>query len=233
METIAEAIADVRQRWELVAARGCSVDEHPGPCSDAEGPRVVWDGLRQRSVSVLVDESSVHVPDVVCRRLKCQACGLRWTRRPEGCLPRRHYQPCVMANAVAMVTLGDGSLTATATHFGIDRRTLGRWTHWTAQVAEPAALQRELIEATDEPVLVGTPVRALQRERHGPRADRYGRAAQVLALCVALASALGLSPPELGAVVSRYAGPLDGVTTDQAPAIAALTIPEDAHRPVR
>lgn len=228
MPTIPEQIAEVQHRWAQRAAAPAESREHPAVC-EAQAPRVVWDGLRRRSASLVMDDEVVHVPELVCRRLRCQRCGLRWTRRPAGCLPRRHYQPCVLESAVAEVALGGASQTVAAERLGVDRRTVSRWTHWTAHAAEPAALQHELLEASDEPTVVGTPAVALRREPGGSRSSVCARAAHVLALCVALASALALPPPELGAVMSHYAGPLDRASTDRAPAIASLTIPEDAR----
>jgi len=174
----------------------------------------------------------VFVPDLSCVRLRCSTCGASWTRRPPTVLPRRHYLPCVIAEAVAAVTIGGATKASTARDFGVDRRTLGRWIEWAAQVAEPAVLQCELLDATDAAVVVPTPVETLRREPWGTATSVHARAAHVLALCVALASALALPPPELGSVLMHYAGPRCA-STDQAPAIEALTTPADAQRPVR
>jgi len=140
--------------------------------------------------------------------------------------------PCVIAEAVAAVTIGGATKAETARELGVDRRTLGRWIEWTAHVAEPAVLQRELLDATDEAIVVPTPAETLRREPGGTASSTYARAAHVLALCVALASALSLAPPELGSVLMHYAGPLCA-STDRVPAVEGLTTPADAQRPVR
>lgn len=231
MPTIAEEIEYVQGQWAEVAELPPRRQEHPPSCACAE-PRVVRDSLRRRSASVRTDAGVTFVPDLVYVRLRCSTCRTSWMRRPPGVLPRRHYLPCVVGDAVAALTIEGATTAETSRQLGVDRRTLRRWVEWTAHVADPALLQRELLDATDEPIVVPPPAETLRREPRGTRMSVQARAAHVLALCVALASALELAPPELGSVLMHYAGPRCA-STDQAPAIEALTIPADAQRPVR
>ena len=155
----------------------------------------MWrNGIRRRKATVLDDDRAVYVDDVPVRRLRCGLCGARWSRAPEQIESRGHYQPCIVARAVARVVV-DGGPTAVARDHGCDRRTLGRWIERVAKVAEPAQLSRVLIMAADQPTLPAPPT---ARTSRSPRLTALGaRAIGVLALLEALASLHGLSPPGL------------------------------------
>jgi hypothetical protein len=168
----------------------------------------VWrNGIRWRKATVLGDDHAVYVGDVPVRRLRCGDCGARWSHAPEQIASRGHYQPCVVAQAVARVVV-DGGPTAVAGDYGCDRGTLGRWIERVAKVAEPAQLSRVLIMAADQPVLPTPPT---TRTSRSARLTTLGaRAIAVLALLEALASLAGLAPPGLlhvGAFVPADAAP--------------------------
>jgi transposase-like protein len=155
----------------------------------------VWrNGIRWRKATVLDGERAVYVNDVPVRRLRCRCCKARWSQDPEQIESRTHYQPSVVAQAVARVVV-DGGPSAVAREHGCDRRTLGRWIERVAKIAEPARLSRVLIAAADQPVLPALPT---TRTSRSARLTALGaRAIAVLAVLEALASLHGLAPPGL------------------------------------
>lgn len=156
---------------------------------------------------MLDGDRAVYVEDVPVRRLRCGGCKARWSRAPEQVESRAHYQPAVVAHAVARVVV-DGGPSAVAETIGCDRGTLSRWVERVAKVAEPARLSRVLLEVADQPVLPALPT---ARTSRSARLTRLGaRAIAVLALLEVLASLHGLAPPGL--------------------AHAAMLVPADAAR---
>jgi hypothetical protein len=155
----------------------------------------VWrNGVRLRKATVLDGDRAVYVEDVPVQRLCCGDCHARWSRAPEHVESRAHYQPAVVAHAVARVAV-DGGPTAIAGEIGCDRGTLGRWVERVAKVAEPARLSRVLLAAADQPVVPALPT---ARTSRSARLTALGaRALAVIALLEALASLHGLSPPGL------------------------------------
>jgi hypothetical protein len=169
----------------------------------------VWrNGVRWRKATVLDGDRAVYVEDVPVRRLRCGSCKTRWSRAPEHVESRAHYQPAVVANAVARVVI-DGGPTAVACEIGCDRGTLGRWVERVAKVAEPARLSRVLLAAADQPVLPALPT---ARTSRSARLTALGaRAIAVLAVLEALASWHGLTPP--GLAHARRFVPADAAST--------------------
>jgi hypothetical protein len=109
---------------------------------------------------------------------------------------RSHYQPCVVAQAVARDALDrDAGPTTVARAHGCHRRTIGRWVARVAGLAEPALLARTLV-AESATVVVPTPP-VTRRRRSARLAALCLRAVAVLALLEALASLRGLAPPGL------------------------------------
>jgi len=155
----------------------------------------VWrNGVRLRKATVLDGDRAVYVEDVPVRRLRCGCCKARWSQAPEHVESRAHYQPAVVARAVAWVVVNGGP-TALACEIGCDRGTLSRWVERVAKVAEPARLSRVLLAAADQPVLPALPT---ARTSQSARLTALGaRAIAVLALLEALVSLHGLSPPGL------------------------------------
>lgn len=155
----------------------------------------MWrNGSRRRTATVLDGDRAAYVCDVPVRRLRCGCCGARWSRAPERVENRGHYQPCVVAQAVARVVV-DGGPTAVAREHGCDRGTLGRWVERVAAVEEPARLARVLVQVADQPVLPALPT---PRASRSARLTAVGaRAIAVLAMLEALASWHGLPPPGL------------------------------------
>src|SRR5262245_42766462 len=146
---------DLRRRWTIALA-------HRGWCPRCGSDRVWRNGIRWRKATVLDGERAVYVGDVPVRRLRCGRCGARWSRAPEQIERRGHYQPCVVARAVARVVV-DGGATTIAHEHGCDRGTLGRWIERVAKLAEPAQLSRVLITAADQPTLPVLPTARTSR----------------------------------------------------------------------
>jgi hypothetical protein len=169
----------------------------------------VWrNGIRRRKATVLDGDRAVYVDDVPVRRLRCGCCGARWSRAPERVESRGHYQPCVVARAVARVVV-DGGPTAVAIEHACDRGTPGRWVERVAKIAEPARLSRVLLAAADQPTLPAPPT---ARTSRSARLTALGaRAIAVLALLEALASLHGFAPP--GLAHARMFVPADAAPT--------------------
>lgn len=180
-------LEDLRRRWtEALAQRG--------RCPRCGRDSAWHNGIRYRKATVLDGDHAVYVEDVPVRRLRCGDCHAGWSRAPEHVESRAHYQPAVVARAVARVVV-EGSPTAVACEIGCDRGTLGRWVERVALVAEPARLSRVLLAAADSPVLPALPT---TRTSRSARLTALGaRAIAVLGLLEALTSWHGLPPPGL------------------------------------
>jgi hypothetical protein len=202
----------------------------PKACLACDGARVWWDGSRERTASIRLDDQTVHISGIPCRRARCanRDCGYRWCLLPPGLEPRRHFQACVVAAATQEYLFAkDATQEATAARHGCARRTLGRWLGWIAGLAEPSVIQERILEAQQEPILA--PLRAvldLARKACSQFQRKVlEKAACVLAHLEALAMALGLEPPALGSVLERLA-PLGARRSTQ----GSPALPEFARR---
>ena len=185
-----------------------------------------WNGWQYRTASVREEGRTVHLPQVLQRRTRCSACLRSRLLRPAGLLPNKHFQPCVIASAVSQHVHGGDSLEKVAATHGCSPRQAGRWMPWTAAVADPAVLAARIVETVDAVILpavreIAPRLRALRNE---VRRLVLERAAQVLALMEALASALGLEPPGLRSVVERFLNGRTDVGTYRRPIIPELAL---------
>lgn len=159
--------------------------------------RVWFGGTRTRKASIMLEGRTAYIADVPQRRLGCRDCDARWTRAAEGISTRAHYQPCVVAHALATLQ-EESELTAAeiAGAHGCHPRTLGRWIDRVADIADPRDLGAAVVAQADAPVL---PVIAKEIARPGGAHahKQLVRALAVLALLEALASLRGLEPPAL------------------------------------
>ena len=179
----------LRERWRAALAQR-------GDCPQCKSLRVWHNGLRLRKASVRYEGETVFVNDIPVRRLRCGDCEWRFSRAPEGVPTRAHYQPCVVAPAVAAAVLEEGvTESQVAQAYGCAQRTLLRWVERVAKLVEPAVLARGLTAEADAPELPAPPQ---VRARRSPARMALGqRAVYVLALLEALASLVGLAPPGL------------------------------------
>jgi transposase-like protein len=198
------SLDELRRRWEeALTHRGC--------CPQCHSARVWFNGVRQRTVSLLDGERTVFVDGVPVRRLRCGECGGRWSHEPAGVARRGHYQACVVARAVTQTVLDDARRAEIAHDHGCHRRTLGRWVERVAAIAEPAHLARILLAQSEVPVVPALP--APRPSRSGRLRALGARAVAVLALLEALASLRGLEPPALGH--ARWLVHADAPSTDR------------------
>ena len=217
---MAQGVETLKQEWQAFYANAAK----PACCIFCRGSHVWWNGWRQRTASVVIDEQIVHVDAVACRLVKCgdPQCSRSWTLRPPGLAPQRHYQLCVVARAASSY-LFDRTATQEqiAGSTGCARRTIHRWLGWLAGIASPEDLQRHLLEASDVPEIPPMQeVAALARKAHtAARRAVLESAARVLCLLEALGQALYLPPPGLQAVVERVLAGRSHVTTDHSPRI--------------
>lgn len=218
--SLIEAVNPFKSNWEAFAREVSK----PLTCAFCGGQRVWWNGERLRAASVCNGAGIVHLVRIRCRRVKCgnQDCRRSWTLRPPGLAPHRHYQLCVVASALSTYLFDPkANQAAVAQAHQCSERTVGRWLRWVSQAADPAILQRKVLEALGEPVLV--PVRTVanlaRKARHAARLEILPRAAHVLAAFEALGAAMGLEPPGLRGVLERVLGNRSRFPTYRSPII--------------
>ncbi len=205
-----------------------SVERLPLPCRciRCRGPRLGWkDRSRTRSATLLHEGHCEYLDEIPVLRVKCLDCGKNWTLQPPGILPCKHYQPCVVVEAVSRVVAEPGaSQRQVAEEVGCSRRQVGRWVGWVGSLASPADLQARVIEEADAPVVVDPPPLA-RRCRQAYTAVRQAvleRAARVLALLEALGCVWGLEPPGLRGVLVHLSEGWRSLSSYAAPAVPVL-----------
>jgi hypothetical protein len=216
----AEAVAELRRKWETFAERVA----RPVDCVYCGHVVVWWNGYRRRTATVLVMGVVEYLTGIRCRRVRCgsEACGRSWTLRPEGMTPRRHFQLSVVSEAMAEYVLGGESTHEDlGSRYGCSRWTVGRWLGWVSGVAEPSAVAKLVLDISEEPFLPR--VEVVIRRRWERVRSMVRRAAENLALIEILASACGLAPPGLSSVVEWLVRGRDRVTTYVSPAIPELS----------
>jgi len=201
-----------------------AADQLPLPtrCVFCDGVRVGWKQRRCRTATVLCEGQAEYVPEIPTPRVICRGCNRSWTLQPPGLLSRKHYQPCVVAQATADY-LFDPSATqqAVADQYGCCRQQVGRWLSWMSELASPGQLQARLVEASGEPVHLPPPEVADLDRKAATEAGRgrLVRAALVLVLLEAVGAALCLEPPGLRAVLLRLSEGWRPVAPLAAPAL--------------
>jgi len=211
----------IEQRWRWYYENA----ERPRQCIYCGDTRINFDGSRKRSASVLVLEVVVFLAELLCRRVKCVGCHKSWTLRPPELVAHKHFQPCVVAQAVSRYLLEPhGTLSGAATEHRCSRRTVKRWLGWTAAMAEPATMLRKVVEAADSPVVPrpGAVASVARKARNALGSELLARAAEVLVLMESLCSAWELEPPGLRAVLRRIIGERSGIGTYARPLIPEL-----------
>lgn len=88
-----------------------------------------WNGWRVRAATIMDDGAARYFAEVRLRRVRCGECGHDWVLRPRRVVERRHFQPCVIARAIAAWGRG-ASLERAAALASCSRRSLGRWLRW-------------------------------------------------------------------------------------------------------
>jgi transposase-like protein len=197
----------------------------PSQCLYCPGVRVRGKEWRLRSCTLLRDEEAVFVPEVLTWRVRCLDCGRSWTLQPPGLLPRKHYQPCLVARVVADYLFSpEASTQAAARRWGCSRRQVGRWARWVARLASPQQLQALLVEVSEAPIEAPRlEVTGLERKaKTSCQRALLVLAAAVLASLEALGAALQLEPPGLRGVLLALCSRGHALTPYRAPAIPIL-----------
>jgi len=196
----------------------------PATCTSCGRASIVWNGTGRRTASVLRGSVIVYVPDLPLARFVC-SCGKHGRLYPPGVVPYRHYQLCVVADAVVEALFDAGSSqAATARRVGCAPRSISRWLSWLAGIASPSDIQARLAEVVDGPILARSPDVA-ERWRDLVDTTRHQivvRAGSVLALIEALGHAMRLAPPGLRSVVELLVAGRAGHTTLERPSIPEL-----------
>lgn len=210
-----KAVGKLKEKWD----RFFATVERPCRCIFCEHDRIYWNGKRERTASVLLGDMVVYLPEVRCKRVKCAnpQCQKSWTLRPPGLMPRRHYQLCIVAHATsAFLFAPQATLTQIAATHHCCRRTVGRWLHWLAGVAEPAAILHRLVRASKQTAMIAFGKAA------GSGRRRFARAAKILCFLEALGLAYGYAPPGLRAVIEAAIMNRDRISTYRSPFIPEL-----------
>jgi len=220
--TLQQLAAQLKQEiW--AAAKSWSL---PAQCIHCHGSRLGWkDCSRTRSLSAWLEGLLVFVDEIPVRRVHCRDCRSSWTLQPPGVLPRKHYQPCVAAQAVSQVVAEPGaSQRQVAEELGCSRRQVGRWVDWVGSLASPDDLQARVVEEADAPVVVDQPTLAKRcRQAYtGARQAVLERAARVLALLEVLGCIWGLEPPGLRGVLVHLSEGWQALSSYASPAIPLL-----------
>jgi hypothetical protein len=206
-----ERLEQMWTRWACEATRA--------PCPKCGGWVVSWDGMGERTATVLTEEGAVYVPPFPVRRARCKkhGCGKRWRLLPPQMIPHKHYQPCVVAHALGRYAFENATtMQEVADEVGCDRRTAGRWRGWVPALGEPTVLVQKIVEATDAVVV---PLVRAAAKRGG---DVLRRAAQMLGLFEVLGLVWGLEPPGLRGVLCRLLRGRTGIATYARPLIPEL-----------
>ena len=198
----------------------------PTHCIRCRGTRLGWkDRSRTRSATVLHGGRGIHLDEIPILRVLCLDCDKSWTLQPPGVLPRKHYQPCVAAQAVGRVVAEPGaSQRQVAEEVGCSRRQVGRWLDWVGSLATPDDLQARVVEEADAPVVVDQPplARRCRQAYTAARQAALERAARVLALLEVLGCVWGLEPPGLRGVLVHLSEGWRALSSYAAPAIPLL-----------
>lgn len=223
MDSVTVMVAALKDEWQGFYERAAK----PRRCIFCGGTRLWWNGWRHRTASLLIGEQVVYVDRVACRLVKCgtPGCSKSWTLRPPGLAPQRHYQLCVVAQALSAYLFDpQATLGQVARATGCARRSVGRWITWVAGIAPAGELLRHLVAASGTPQLPSLPEVASLALRARTCAHRsiLRGAAQVLCLLEALGQALGFSPPGLRAIVEAVVDGRYQVTTYARPRILAF-----------
>jgi hypothetical protein len=219
---LAKAGQKFKQQWD----RFFETAEKPLCCIFCEGTKIYWNGQRQRTASVMIDNEVFYLTDILCKRVKCATPGCKksWTLRPAGLMPRRHYQLCVVANAANKFLFDpQATLTLVARLHSCCRRSVGRWLNWIAGIADPQALTRRLLNISKNAAsTTAFKVSDIFQKAASTGKKIFERTAQNLCILEALGTAYGYEPPGLRAVVEAAISNRDRVTTYHRPSIPEL-----------
>ncbi len=217
---ITEKVDQLKGRWKRFAEQA----RKPAQCIFCAGQKIWWNGMRQRSASILVEGMGIYINEVLCPRVKCAAadCHKSWTLRPRGLFPQRHYQLCLVGQGLSDYLFDPASsLEKVAEACTCSERTVRRWVSWAASVTDPQALERRILESVGHPMLAALRTISARFQRYCCRKQQHvlSRAGQVLCLLEALGQARGYEPPGLRGVLTAVVTNRYRLTTYRDPVI--------------
>ncbi len=215
-----QAVGEIKEQWD----RFFETVERPCSCIYCQGPRIYWNGQRERTASILIEEEVVYLTDILCKRVKCAGCKKSWTLRPPGLMPRRHYQLCVVGHGtIKFLFEPHETLTSIAYEHRCCRRTVGRWLNWIAGIAEYSDLIRRLHSVSKEAVLsAGLKISEMIGRTLNTGKEVYRRTVQNFCILEALGEAYGYEPPGFRGMIEITISNRDRLTTYHRPFIPEL-----------
>lgn len=182
-------IERLREHWRTEV-------EHRGSCPRCSSHLVIFDGVRLRKATFMLDGEPHTAAEIPVRRRRCKACRWRWGQAPDHVTSRGHFQPCVVERAVVVLEERPAdAVEVVARDHGCHRRTLRRWIDRIAAIAAPADLSRALVLASDTPLLPEVPTSTARYSSPVRLCEQLVRALAVLILLEVLATHVGLEPP--------------------------------------
>lgn len=217
-----QAVGKIKEQWD----RFFETVEKPCSCIYCQGTRIYWNGQRERTASIFIEEEVVYLTDILCKRVKCAnpGCKKSWTLRPPGLMPRRHYQLCIVAHGTDKFLLGPHvTLTSIAYEYQCSRRTVCRWLNWISDIAEPPTLIDRLFSVSKElPFTTVLKVFVIIRKINGACKRIFQRAAKNFYILEALGMAYQYYPPGFRGMIETTISNRDRVTTYHRPFIPEL-----------
>jgi hypothetical protein len=218
--SLQEEIDKLKEQWDHYLQRV----EKPCRCIFCEGTRLYWNGYRERSASVLIGDEVVYFADILCKRVKCAEpeCNRSWTLRPPGLMPRRHYQLCVVGHGVIQFFSDPReTLTSVAEAHCCSRRTIGRWLHWIAGIADPSDLLRRLSHISKKAALSNF-VKVYKIFKKVPNKIIFQGTVKNFCFLEALGRAYGYAPSGFRGMIETAIANRDRITTYRCPFIPEL-----------
>jgi hypothetical protein len=139
-------------------------------------------------------------------------------------MPRRHYQLCVVAHGTSNWLLtGRATLTSVADQHQCSRRSVGRWLHWIAEIADPSDLIQRLFSVSKEVAFATVfEISEMIRKAVNRGKKAFQRTVSNFCLLEALGKAYGYKPTGFTGVIEVAISNRDRITTYRWPFIPEL-----------
>lgn len=217
-----EAVEKFKEEWD----RFFETVEKPGSCIFCWCSQIYWNGQRERTASVLIEDKVAYLIDLLCRRVKCAngECKKSWTLRPPGLMPRRHYQLCVVAHGTNEFLFHPHStITSVAHEHQCSRRSVGRWLKWIGEIADPSKLIRRLFFVSKErEVTSKSKISEMIRKAANVGKKAFQRTTKNFCILEALGMAYRYEPPGFRGMIEAVIANRDCITTYCSPFIPEL-----------
>ncbi len=197
--------------------------KNPDKCLFCEGHKIWKNGNNIRTATLIYMGIIIFVDDLVCPRFKCSLCRKSWQLRPPEIVPHKHFQMCIISQAISHYLFEDDStLKKEARNHKCSQRTVARWICWLSTIAKPSVLQKHIVEAVGAIIPNAPILRNFLHRSCGKLDEKLNRVAEILSLLEVLASAWKLEPPGLRAVFNKIVGEHVHVSTYAQPIIPEL-----------